>query len=223
MDNPPPARKKIRKMGRCGLSNLGNTCFMNSSLQCLAHTTPLRNYFLSNEYKEHLNRSNPLGTGGELAVEFAKLLHQMWGSSVNTTPTYDRYYSDNSLVVSPRNFKLTLGRHASQFIGYDQHDSQELALYLLDALHEDTNLVTNKPYVEKTEKKRDEEDEVAARRAWNEYLQRDDSRIVESFMGQVKSRVQCPNTECGRVSTTFDPYMYLSVPVRMHLAITFIC
>lgn len=153
LDNPP-ARKKIRKMGRCGLSNLGNTCFMNSSLQCLAHTTPLRNYFLSNEYKQHLNKSNPLGTGGELAVEFAKLLQQMWGNGHNNTNSYDHYYSDNSLVVSPRSFKVTLGRNASQFIGYDQHDSQELATYLLDALHEDTNLVTNKPYVEKTEKKK---------------------------------------------------------------------
>ena len=32
-------------------------------------------------------------------------------------------------------------------------------------------------------------------------------------MGQVKSRVECPIEGCGRISTTFDPFMYLSLPL----------
>ena len=35
--------------GTLGLSNIGNTCFMNSALQCLAHTKELINYFLSTQ------------------------------------------------------------------------------------------------------------------------------------------------------------------------------
>ena len=98
-------------------------------------------------------------------------------------------------------------------MGYDQHDSQELATYLLDALHEDTNRVTKKPYVEKPEQGEDEPDEVAARKAWDLHLKREDSRVLENFMGQVKSHVKCCKEGCGRVSTTFDPFMYLSVPI----------
>jgi len=198
----PFSRKKPRQSGRCGLGNLGNTCFMNSTLQCLAHTDPLRQYFLSGAYSEDLNKSNPLGTGGELATEFARLLQEMWST--------DCFYDS---VVYPRRFKLTLGRHAEQFVGYDQHDSQELATYLLDALHEDTNKVTKKPYIEKPEQNENESDAKAAEKAWQLHLEREDSKVLQAFMGQVKSRVECPMEGCNRVSTTFDPFMYLSVPI----------
>lgn len=220
---PAVVQNTPRRYGS-GLGNLGNTCFMNSTLQCLAHTDPLRRYFLSGEYNQDLNRENPLGTGGELATDFAKLLANMWGTDAslerrNIFPSSNNYVSSNNNnaptapVVYPREFKTTLGKHAEQFVGYDQHDSQEFATYLLDALHEDTNRVTKKPYVEKPEKDEDESDNVAAKNAWDLHLQREDSRVLENFMGQIKSRVQCCKDGCGRVSTTFDPFMYLSVPI----------
>jgi ubiquitin carboxyl-terminal hydrolase 8 len=34
-------------VGMTGLKNLGNTCYMNSVLQCMSATTPLARYFLS--------------------------------------------------------------------------------------------------------------------------------------------------------------------------------
>eukprot|EP00591_Stephanopyxis_turris_P012985 CAMPEP_0195528164 /NCGR_PEP_ID=MMETSP0794_2-20130614/30200_1 /TAXON_ID=515487 /ORGANISM="Stephanopyxis turris, Strain CCMP 815" /LENGTH=1436 /DNA_ID=CAMNT_0040659245 /DNA_START=64 /DNA_END=4374 /DNA_ORIENTATION=- len=224
-----PSRKKIRRKGRCGLGNLGNTCFLNSTLQCLAHTDSLRTYFVSGSYKQDLNRDNPLGTGGELAIKFAELLQQMWGTgevSTNNNSLYNNGNSGSSYgsssyglgggsddVVYPRNFKYALGRHAEQFMGYDQHDSQELATYLLDALHEDTNRVTKKPYIEKPEQLQSETDEIASSKAWKLHLQREDSRVLQAFMGQTKSKVTCPEENCCRESTTFDPFMYLSVPI----------
>ena len=64
--------------GLAGLGNLGNTCFMNSSLQCLSHAAPLARMFLSGAYRQDINKDNPLGNRGELAEAFGMLLKLLW-------------------------------------------------------------------------------------------------------------------------------------------------
>ena len=65
-------------MGRAGLQNLGNTCFMNSGLQCLSHTVDLTAFFLNNKYKTDINEENPLGSGGSLVRKYAYFLKNVW-------------------------------------------------------------------------------------------------------------------------------------------------
>uniref|UniRef100_A0A3P9IF93 Ubiquitin carboxyl-terminal hydrolase n=1 Tax=Oryzias latipes TaxID=8090 RepID=A0A3P9IF93_ORYLA len=182
--------------GVCGLTNLGNTCFMNSALQCLSNTPPLTEYFLQNSYLDELNFTNPLGMKGEIAEAYADVIKQMWSG---------RHYS-----VVPRVFKTKVGHFASQFLGYQQHDSQELLSFLLDGLHEDLNRVKNKEYVELRDADGRPDQEVAGE-AWRNHRRRNDSVIVDKFHGLFKSTLVCP--ECHKVSVTFDPFCYLSVPL----------
>ncbi|XP_051825318.1 ubiquitin carboxyl-terminal hydrolase 11 [Antechinus flavipes] len=182
--------------GVCGLTNLGNTCFMNSALQCLSNVPPLTEYFLHNHYLKELNFCNPLGMKGEIAEAYADLVKQAW--------------SGHHRSVVPRMFKTKVGHFASQFLGYQQHDSQELLSFLLDGLHEDLNRVKKKEYVELRDAAGRPDQEVADE-AWRNHKRRNDSVIVDTFHGLFKSTLVCP--ECGKVSVTFDPFCYLSVPL----------
>lgn len=69
--------QRTLKNSATGLQNLGNSCFMNSALQCLSYTEELSSYFLTNEYQKDINKLNPLGTKGKLAVDFAELLENL--------------------------------------------------------------------------------------------------------------------------------------------------
>uniref|UniRef100_A0A671VDT8 ubiquitinyl hydrolase 1 n=1 Tax=Sparus aurata TaxID=8175 RepID=A0A671VDT8_SPAAU len=188
--------KKVCLPGFTGLVNLGNTCFMNSVIQSLSNTRELRDYFHDRAFEAEINCNNPLGTGGRLAIGFAVLLRALWKGTHH--------------AFQPSKLKAIVASKASQFTGYAQHDAQEFMAFLLDGLHEDLNRIQNKPYTETVDSD-GRLDEVVAEEAWQRHKMRNDSFIVDLFQGQFKSKLVCPT--CSKVSITFDPFLYLPVPL----------
>ena len=73
--------------GLCGLENFGNTCYMNSAIQCLASVDVLKNHFLEKKFISDLNRSS---TEFNLVIEWYKLINCKY---------------ENNNVISPDSFR----------------------------------------------------------------------------------------------------------------------
>lgn len=196
-----------RSPGTVGLSNLGNTCYMNSALQCIRAVEELTKYFLAGAAMEELNNANPLGNNGDVAIAYQKLLEEI-------------YHKENApCSITPRHFRNTIGRYAPSFSGYGQQDSQEFLGFLLDGLQEDLSRVKKKPYIEKPDSTDDminNPDAIRqmADKVWDITKKRDDSIIADLFTGMYKSTLVCP--ECEKVSITFDPFnnLTLQLPIE---------
>lgn len=186
--------------GICGLQNLGNTCYMNSALQCLSNTPQLTKWILRGDYKRDINTTNPLGSNGEVVEAFANIIKSIWKSQSALRPS-----------IAPKEFKSTFERFNPHFVGYQQHDSQEFLSFLLDGLHEDLNRVLEKPYMEIPDFDDMLSDKEVATCFWNYHKARNNSYLVDLFQGQFKSRLICD--ECKKVSVTYDAFMYLSLPL----------
>ena len=186
----------ISSVGTSGLKNTGNLCFINAALQCISNAAPLTDYFLSGVYLEEINSRNILGTRGEIAEAYAELLEVMW--------------SNGSECLLPRRLLDLIFIHANQFADGNQHDAHEFLACFLDKLHEDLNRSPHNKVVSQVESKEEKEERKAAH-AWQQYLSKNSSVIVDLFQGQLKSSVTC--LVCNYISTTFDTFMYLSVPL----------
>merc|ERR1719379_2082482 len=115
---------------------------------------------------------------GRLVTGFADLLDMIW--------------ADTHRTVSPTKLKTLIGEKRPEFAGYQQHDAQELLTFLLDGLHEDTNRIGYPRPIVEAPTWEGKEDIQIAQEAWEGYLKRNSSRIVEVFQFQVRSEVTFP-------------------------------
>jgi len=182
--------------GASGLRNIGNTCFMNSVIQCLSNTKLLTNYLLNDEHVRDINTTNS-SMKGSLIKAFATVIKSLWKS--------------NGRVVDPSSLKGAVQRFAPRFSGYNQEDSQEFLRYLLEGLHEDVNRVITKPQPIHTEIDSSLSVCEQAMEAWKRYIRRDDSHLVDLFVGQLKSTLKC--SDCNHESVTFEPFWDLSLGI----------
>ena len=114
-------RDIYKNKGLTGLTNLGNTCFINSCMQIISHTYELNDFLNQETYKRKLkNKSDSV-----LLYEWDQLRQMMW---------------KENCIVSPSKFVKTIQKLAQikkmdLFTGYSQNDLPEFFLFLIDCFH----------------------------------------------------------------------------------------
>uniref|UniRef100_A0A0K8TRZ2 Ubiquitin carboxyl-terminal hydrolase n=1 Tax=Tabanus bromius TaxID=304241 RepID=A0A0K8TRZ2_TABBR len=174
--------------GLCGLRNIGNTCFMNSVIQCLSHTRELTKY-LKNQVGIKSSSKDQ-----QILYEFAKLIREMWSPSTRS--------------VTPHELKSAFSSKHRMYSGFNQQDAQEFLRFFLDSLHCALNTGTKGEQLKIDDSLSDNK---KADLTWEHYSKIENSVIKDLFVGQLKSTLKC--TTCGNTSVTFDPFWDLSVPL----------
>lgn len=186
-------RVDVGTRGRKGVINIGNSCYLNSSLQCLGRCGMIVNELIADRCT--INEKSVFGTKGDLARAMSSFLKEMW---LGTRP------------LSPSPIKSILGRVNEDYLGMSQQDAHEATLILLEKLHEDLNTVTKKPYVEKPEGD-GSNDDALFEDSWNKHLLRENSLIQDAVGGMIKTTIKC--LKCQRIRVNFDYYQSVQLPV----------
>ncbi len=82
----------------------------------MSHTPELTRLFLTGQYEDDINKTNPLGKGGQLAIEYASIMKELWFG-----------YKP---VSSPIKFYTSLQHMTTFFPPGQQHDAQVLFLFI---------------------------------------------------------------------------------------------
>ncbi|XP_036852762.2 ubiquitin carboxyl-terminal hydrolase 36 isoform X1 [Manis javanica] len=106
--------ERVYRVG-AGLHNLGNTCFLNSTVQCLTYTPPLANHLLSREHARNCHQ----GSFCMLCVMQNHIV-QAFGNSGN--------------AIKPVSFIRDLKKIARHFHFGNQEDAHEFLRYIIDAM-----------------------------------------------------------------------------------------
>jgi ubiquitin carboxyl-terminal hydrolase 4/11/15 len=180
--------------GVCGLTNLGNTCFMNSALQCLSNI-PILTEFVLNSYDRMSSYLNIMGKNRiKLFDNYCDIIKKLW---------FHKY----SYVI-PKEFRLEVSRKGPQFRAYEQNDCCEFLTFILDTFHEELNQYNpNKDDLIDWQSINRNED-------FSQYLSHykrvNSSFISENFHGFQKFSLNCI---CGKSFTTnFSPFSCLNLP-----------
>lgn len=192
-----------------GLRNLGNTCYINSMLQCMFATRALRDLFVSSSFEKYMNKN--IEVASNISKSFSILFKKM--------------YLNGGCSVVPTGFLKMCNRLRPDLrIPDDQQDTQEFLMLMLDRLHDELSnqetVINDYPdlLLYDAEKLKVQQDEY---KAWFENINIKNglSPIDHIFQGQIENSLNCQR--CGFSSYNYSSFYVLSLAIPKPSSATF--
>jgi ubiquitin C-terminal hydrolase len=188
------SKDKYIGSGLSGIINQGNSCFINSILQCLSNTMSLTDYILSNKIKEDIPKRSDDPKRYVLA-SYIQLIQQLW---------------NENQIIRPKSFLENFSIIHKKYFSMEQQDAHECLLYLLDILHITTS------YPIEVEIKGDPQTETdtlmkMSLETWKSFYENSYSYIIELFNGSTINRIKC--SSCGKTDIKFESYNTLNLDI----------
>ena len=181
-------------LGLIGLENIGATCYMNSTLQCLSNTDKLTTYFLEKfTYKKD-------DVSKKISNNFYIVLHNLWESEKN-------YYK-------PIKFKKALSEENPLFSGINANDSKDLLNFLLERLHVELNKASNDNItkINNIQNLNQLSEEQAKQSFLNAFIKNHKSIISDLFYFTIETISICGGCGCKRYN--FQVGFFLEFPLE---------
>lgn len=192
-----------------GLKNLGNTCYLNTTLQCLLHTSTLTSYLRSNKWKSKNIRQSIVIT------QYKRLLDYMFPTAESATIDNGDVTLNNFVrLVQCISMSGNTGNN-TVFIQGRQQDMAEFLQFMIDCFHASLSMPVSMR-IEGSVNNTLDKLMVQSLESWKSFFKDEYSIITDMCTGQYITQIMTVDN-IGPVehSEQFDPFAILTLPVPL--------